>query len=414
MPNLPIPPRDVSLYSLVTHIQVMNRLQNDGTACAALFGGTEAHRVGDAPVDMECFCAATGNVYGSAREVVRTATVLPFFLRLGSRPGLVRSVVHDRPRVTTSHPAEGLGLAALSNGNPYIWRWCLECMLADRREYGVSFWRPSHHLPGVGICTRHGRTLVEVRVPFRQRQQYFFLPDNISSLSGASSLPGAEVAMDHQIRLANLAETILKDTSAPFAPWAIQGTILDGLRERGLVTRRGFVRKTEFAEGMHGHCRSILPLPAFGTSLARRNLFRLAHGLTDVSQVRPAIESLLLVDWLFGSWALFRDRCAWRVVMGSHEPDMNNRNDISGKSAIGLAVVVGGNHNNRRHVNDSRRLHRKSCLAFLEQNPGACRTDFWHEDQKSCHWLIRHDAEWMGALLPLAERKKNPQMSFYE
>lgn len=213
--NLPLHLPGATLYSLVTRIQIVNGSRNDREACAVLFGGTGDRRLADIPADLDVFCAATGRVYGSSDEVIRSTTVLPFFQRLGSRPGLFRSVACKVANVADTVGGESLGLAMLSNGYPHIWRWCRDCVTADQRQQGVAFWRLAHQLPGVDVCTRHGRILIETRIPFRQRQQHFLLPDNIASPTGAGPSPGAD-AFDRRMRLARLAESILLDTSIPF------------------------------------------------------------------------------------------------------------------------------------------------------------------------------------------------------
>lgn len=410
--NLPIKPPDATLYSLAAHIQLVNGLWSDRTTCWILFRRLGDYRLGDIPADLDMFCNATAQVYGSSRDVRRSATVLPFYRRLGSRPGLHRSVARGPAPLAVAVQREPPGLALLSNGYPNIWRWCQDCVATDRHQYGITFWRLAQQLPGVSVCTRHGRTLMELHVPFWQRQKRFIHPDTIASMLGAVPSPGANVAIDQQMRLARLSQSILQDTSEPFPLAVLHNAILEGLQERGLATHAGCVRTTAFVEDMGDQFRSISTLSQLRACLTRASLHRLARELSGTPRPRPALVNLLLVDWLFGSWALFRERCVWRAVLDRGELDDCGAPDHAGESRR-RESVVGPDWWGRSGDTDLRNAQRTCCLAFLAQRPAARRTEFWRANQKACRWLIRHDTDWINAHLRIARRMRKPQMSIF-
>lgn len=386
--NLPTHLPDETLYSLAARIRLSNGFRADRDACATLFGDSYRLRVADVSADLANFCVVTVNSYGSSRDVVNAATVLPFFLRLGSLPGIGRSVVHMDMAVTSSDLSVNLGLASISNGYPYLWRWCQACTLADLREYGVSFWHRSHQLPGVGLCALHSKPLREVFVPFRQRQQSFMLPGNASSLLRISHTVVSVDVKEPYSRLAYLAESILRDSSSPLAPGAVQATIIDGMAERGLVTRGGQIRKNEFVDEVSHYFSAISLWEPVVTFLSRENLMHMARELTESVQMRPALHNLLLIDWLFGSWALFRERCAWRITMG-----VECKGNVAGQ-----AVCRTLSENNKWEK--LRASHRRNCMAFLGQYPAATRTLLWRTHPRSCRWLTCYDEDWLGKMLP--------------
>lgn len=411
--NLPVQPREATLYSLVTLIQIVNGLRSDRAACAILFGWKGDNRPGDIPANLDVFCTVTGQAYGSRYDVERSATLLPFFRQLCSRPGLFRSHAPEKAMMDDPAGQEGSGLVLLSNGYPHIWRWCWDCMTSDRQQYGVTLWRLAHQLPGVGVCTRHGRPLSVAHIQSRLRCQDFMLPADILSTSGVVSFIGPDTAIDQQLRLAVLAESILCDASVPFPPRVLFGAIMDGLRERGLVTKGGHVRKREFIEEMGAQFRAIATMPTFRSSFGYATRHRLAQELSEPPRLRPAIEILLLIDWLFGSWALFRERCTWRAVMDGDEAHMSDNVHHANEADISPVADAYGNPMGWRRERDARQQHRQLCIAFLEQFPHACRTDFWHGNQKSCHWLVYRDTEWIDAHLPLAKARRKRQMSLF-
>lgn len=400
LPNLPTQLPDETLYSLAARIRLLNGLRTDRDACAILFGDLYGQRVADIFADLAHFCAVTSNSYGSSQDVVNSATVLPFFLRLGSWPGLGRPVTHVGMAAASPDLPENHGLASISNGYPHLWRWCPACKSSDLREHGVSFWHRSHQLPGVGICTLHLKPLREVPVPFRQRQQNFMLPDNISSLLRTDHTVVSISVQEPYPRLAQLAESILRDTSPPLAPGSVQATIIDEIAERGLVTR-GKIRKNEFAEEVSHYFAAISlwePVVAF---FGRANLVRLARELTESVQMRPALHNLLLIDWLFGSWALFRKRCTWRIVM-----DAEFKGAVPRQSEY-LAMAE------LDQWEQLRASHRRICMAFLRRRSAATRTMLWKVHPRSCRWLTLHDAGWIEKMLPVTSWRAYQQLNLF-
>ena len=55
-------------------------------------------------------------------------------------------------------------------------RACKECIRQDIQQHGESFWRRSHHLPGVHLCAHHGTELWETNIPLRSGVANFNTP----------------------------------------------------------------------------------------------------------------------------------------------------------------------------------------------------------------------------------------------
>lgn len=52
---------------------------------------------------------------------------------------------------------------SLHKGGDYIsqpWRWCPECTAEDIEQFGITYYRRDHQVPGVKTCSKHHTTLV--------------------------------------------------------------------------------------------------------------------------------------------------------------------------------------------------------------------------------------------------------------
>ncbi|MDM0068786.1 TnsD family Tn7-like transposition protein [Variovorax sp. J31P207] len=71
-----------------------------------------------------------------------------------------------------------LGVCAGSAVAPKWFQLCPKCRQDDLATFGESFWRRSHHLPGVLVCHRHGVPLLRTSIPFRPvgRHEHLAVP----------------------------------------------------------------------------------------------------------------------------------------------------------------------------------------------------------------------------------------------
>lgn len=71
-------------------------------------------------------------------------------------------------RYVQSSVGAGLGaLAQNSTGGQGVWRFCAACVSDDLRQFGESYWRRMHNLPGVVICPAHRTYLRGTNTPIR-------------------------------------------------------------------------------------------------------------------------------------------------------------------------------------------------------------------------------------------------------
>lgn len=383
----PEPLPDETLYSLVAHTCRLNGWPSERGACSHLFGDHDSLRLGDVLVDMDRFVAETRGLYGGPADVLARMTHTCFFDRLGSRPGVDVAQPLNPDAVDADVAPEFLGLATLSNGQAHIWRWCPECNEEDLGRHGRVYWRRTHQLPGVFVCTQHGRSLLEANIPYRVRQQHLFLPDNLPEKATSPSCPpGAD--LDEAMALARFATQVQDTPDEDNSPEAVQGALIDGLSAAGLVTKGGNVRRQEFLLSLTDFYGGLIGVESIAQQLAKGRLNCLTRELTDSVQSRPAVLNLMLAFWLFGSWELFREHCLWRKATDS-------RVSVGSISLSSNADMEGEND---RTSAQSR--HRQACLDILHALPQATRTDLWKQNPRSFRWLLQYDSRWIDTHLP--------------
>jgi len=198
--------------------------------------------------------------------------------------------------------------------------------------------------------------------------------------------------------LAQFAEQILLDDAAEGSPESVQGALVDGLTEAGLISRSGRIRKKAFiAEWMNLYA-DMAELTEFAPPLNERSLPSVVEALNQQGWLLPATTTVMLANWLFGSWQLFKEHCTWR-------------------KAFHFTGVAGERQWSKVAANTpeyARKNHRDTCIEFLKSYPGATRKDFWTTHPKSCRWLHTHDKEWLQRQLPTTHRCSVTQLELFQ
>lgn len=381
---------DETLYGVVSRFGWLNGLA-DQDACEFLFGRQDRPLVSDVLADLEHFCSTTKYAYGGADEVLTTLTPWPFFLNMATHPAIETPVSNSAPAERA--PSE-LGLAALSNSQPHVWRMCGDCITQDLETFGVAYWHRTHQLPGVAACLVHGKQLYEVRVPYWVRQKHFLGNKDLLACFDEGS-PGGRHDCSHAfLETARFAEHALRARDFEIDPAAMQGVVLDALRLRGLANRGGVINANEFAAQFVTHHAELAGCNQFSAYLNTKALSRLAKTLSNSPTMIPPTLSVLIATWLFGSWEGFRAHCEWRAALDGPIP------------LFSPEVTRPSPARNRQE-------HRETCLTFMASAPAASRTDFWHAHPKACRWLARFDSEWLQSRLPIAATHAPRQLKLF-
>lgn len=383
---------DETLYSVVYRFARLNGLA-DKEACAYLFGVQDRPVVSDALVDLAHFCKATENAYGRPDEVLGTLTHWPFFRVFATHPS-IGTPIAEPPHALAAHFSSWLGLAALSNSQPHVWRLCPACIAQDIETFGIAYWHMTHQLPGVVICLFHDKNLQETRLPYRARQKCFLGPEIIQASLADNASCQEHDPIDAVLEIARFAQSALNSQNCEITPAILRGVILDALRTMGLTNKAGVIHPKEFAAHFVAHHAKLADLDHFAPYLNTKALARLAKGLSAYPMMLPPTQSLLIAKWLFGSWERFHAHCVWRATIDAPAPFLPRKAS-------------------RHSQGQNQKEHRLTCLAFMASAPSASRTDFWQAHPKACRWLAQFDSDWLESRLPRAKKYAPRQLELF-
>ncbi|MDE1547534.1 hypothetical protein PTW32_19125 [Dechloromonas agitata] len=192
--------------------------------------------------------------------------------------------------------------------------------------------------------------------------------------------------------IAFLGKHALADTAKPLSQIVILEAFVSGLRVRGFLSRMGQMRMSSLKEGFEQEYRSgvpgIGPLDIGSIS----NFKQLLFGITDGRACKP-FGRLLLVQWLFGSWSAFKERCQWQDVLDQglrRPPENGEANPRRGPSpAEGPSVIE---------------RYRQVCLGYKASYPNPSRLEFLKISYRAFRWLRQNDQAWLDQQLPLPPR----------
>lgn len=372
---------DETLYSLLARIAIVNGMADHLNVFSKLFGHVRPTSIVNVSKGIGRFCDLTLGVYGSLDTIRSNLTVLPLLQHL-----------NVFPNHAGSHKLVWLdGRKFDHSGNKrHEWRECTECRYEDELTLGFSYWHRSHQLPTTYYCAIHGVPLKRSTILGRRLHDRFWLPHELNAQSDAPD--SATIIPDVAMALATIGQDALNDRDVPFHPNVIRDTFYGAIKDRFLLTRGGKIRWKECLSDFYNlgleECTATIP-----EALIRQLLVGL-----DMPKATLAIQYyVLLVYWLFGTWQYFKECCKW-VALINYPGDRFARN-------IDASVYA----DNYQHLQES---FRKICIDFIRTNPTATRADFLNLEYKSFRWLLRNDAVWLDATLPMPLRA-NAQVDLF-
>jgi hypothetical protein len=157
-----------------------------------------------------------------------------------------------------------LGICSSGVRRTDFFRLCRSCIEDDVVRYGETYWRRSHHLPGIIVCATHGERLLVTPVAFRPPNPHEHSFAHATLLD--RSLPIAPDVRDLRIplKLALQSVSLLDEPNDP-----------SGFDFRSLMRRHGFAGRWNGRDQFQAAVAEVMP-----TSLLRAMFTSLGpHGL---------------------------------------------------------------------------------------------------------------------------------------
>lgn len=261
---------------------------------------------------VQAFSDRTWTDRGDPATILLERTVLGYYLRF--RDAQARRAVIDRLLTGGPHALkQELGLLASGFGASHPLRACNACIEDDVRSLGMPTWHLEHQLPGVLCCPAHREPLWETSLKIDGRKRLLWLlpddiqpPDRHHSLSGDEEGRGLRTALELSDDIAEL-QAMPIDFSVDRPR---EATLLrERLRQLKLCSDRDRLRVQSIRPVLFENLQQYKTLPAL-SALAQTDAAAEATLRRLLDRSGPPLHPLrhlVIIRWLFGSWAAFKD-----------------------------------------------------------------------------------------------------------
>lgn len=297
---------DELIYSWLARLAALNALGTPRECLQRLFGcGTMVPSI-DLPTRLLAVQHQLGSwlPFRSVEELIDGGTLLPYY-----RPFLTSHKHASARQAMLQGDGKGLktklGLVANRFGAKHSLRWCSDCMADGIAVHGSPHWARRHQLPGVNCCAIHGIALHSLPPTLSTNKQKLVVPPRCLA-------PESRIQADpRQIRFATLSAELLSLNMPVISAGIRAATYQQAALRLAYRSRRGRVDHRALAASIRQHHAE------FDGFDHRERL--LATSAQPLSWIRDLMERpdravhpvchLILIEFLFGSVAAFRDAC---------------------------------------------------------------------------------------------------------
>lgn len=279
--------------------------------------------------------------------------------------------------LSTGRAATGLGAVTQNVSDHVRWRrFCPNCVSDDLARCGESYWRRSHHLPGVLTCSVHGTPLMQTTLACVSKRWSDRLPHECRDAASQSCRPTA-----FDTELARRSVALLRREPGI-------GLERDGTWYRDRLVAVGLLMRDRFADSelLAKWGRRQLPRDPALFGLAERDIDM--HWLALMVRPKAGIPFVPLKHVLFETLLVMQRPVArpW-VTFKPPGPSARLKPDLDKHCAEAVRAVIRG------HIEKGERV--RVCDALSQAR---CWTNFRHDRksfprvQAAIRWLKRSSA----------------------
>lgn len=292
---------DESLFSLCSRHHRLSQNHLASTTCTQLFGHRNQGSAHDLPSRVGHFSKVTNGRLGDAEAIIRSHTILPFYLPFASRVD-AQGVIDAMTGASIGGLKFQLGLLTSRFRANHPLKACFDCMSEDRDRWATGYWRVQHQLPGVWVCLEHGTLLAQSSMKATGVGRFQWLLPAASHLTPTA---GVLKSKDALVRLAKSSSALwAMSEAATFDPVHVANMHWQALCGRGLVKepeRRHMCHREVGAQyaAYVAPLRCIQELQALPSTpeAAAREIARLAH---EPRSGHHPLRQLVMMGWLYG------------------------------------------------------------------------------------------------------------------
>lgn len=246
-------PEDELLYSVLARYHVRSGNISPKATIEELFSSRSVTAVVDLPANIDSLIdnLPIGSAH-TAEKLIYENTLYPFYSAFLS-PERAEIVMNSMKGNDGGRIHNRIGIMASSiTDNKYL-RWCSECAKESETAYGEMYWKRSHQVSGIVICSKHRTLLIDSTVRFNHFNKHEYIPASLDScvsnseykvLSSFESLVSA--GFEHKYyQLVENVEKLLSNQYPKQSPEWYLSRYLNRLKEIGLVNVSGRVNQQE-------------------------------------------------------------------------------------------------------------------------------------------------------------------------
>lgn len=218
VPGMPRPLADELLYSVVARAHRYLAYWSPKALNRAVYGKQSVVACVDLPSSLGLMEGLARDTWQMTLEDLAMKHTLVGYYTYHRGPQHQRETINAM-RGLSEHLHVRLGICASAVLVPRRLRLCAVCVAEDMQSRGETYWRRSHHLPGVSVCARHGVPLMETEVPFRPFTRHTYVPARPAMLDNALALEVAPESLKMAQIIAGASADLL-DQPASSRDWS--------------------------------------------------------------------------------------------------------------------------------------------------------------------------------------------------
>jgi len=303
----PQPLPDELLYSVAARYHLLAVNHSSIFTCDFLFSNRTGGLNHDFPYGLQAFATNTNCLGGDGNRILEHLTILPFF-----EPFLTASTALAVKAAMLSCNAKSikfsLGLPPAQVDATHPLRMCFDCLDADIRTTGFSYWHRAHQLPGVLMCAEHMSPLIALPLKINRLWKHsYLLPSDLATDSLVSSPHHSKPVSDRLVELSLNAKVLMFQQWPPLDPFRLWHTYRHGLREHGFLSRDGQIRQQYFQDAFSVHYAPLKDLLYFRELLSTNAIRTFCPALVRKPRAgKHPLKHLLMIGFLFGDIETFK------------------------------------------------------------------------------------------------------------
>lgn len=300
-----------TLFSLASRYHELTGNALSSSTCQQLFGSPRFGAQHDFPCRIDDFVCRTEKLLGTATEIIRQHTILPFYLPFRPQSDENDAILLMRgPTIGSLKYRLGILTSRFRANHPL--KACPECMAADIKTQSIAYWHLSHQYPGVWSCPIHNVVLLQSTEKSTGVGRFLWHLPRLDSLVDSAITAGDQEQMRSRgKRIESLTKLICEYATLPegfrFDSKLLLETYFCALEEHGFKTIRGPVNLAKIGHAFLNTTeplRTIRELSALPSNVSEA-ISQLSRLLRIPRSGTHPLRHLLFIQWLFDDWASF-------------------------------------------------------------------------------------------------------------